>query len=154
MRTIKFRVWSIESKSFLDSDDIAIRNNGLILTYDWHHDYGKSWGSSFENHIVQQYTGLLDKNGKEIYEGDILKLTFSEESLKKLYKGELYKIITKNSKTEFIGEVTSDYSHGILSHFSYHVGGIMPFWYFKQLTSRNGIEVIGNIFENPELIKN
>ncbi len=74
-----------------------------------------------------QFTGLLDKNGKEIYEGDILKDNIDG-----------YVVVREMTGGHFTWKSTLS-----------GIGGIFPFDY----NQKNNCEVIGNIYENPELIK-
>lgn len=114
MREIKFRVWEGEKMIHLTAgygmEYISI--NGFEMR------------SEFESVILMQYTGLKDKNGKEIYEGDIVK---AEE-----YVG------FKNLTAEVI------YNRG---RFCLNTGTI-PEDLLPELS-----EIIGNIYENPELLK-
>ena len=81
------------------------------------------WNSGDECTLMQ-YTGLKDKNGKEIYEGDVVKI-------QSLLGG---------------GRISTDYIEWERTGFVSHFGGRIP--------RENRIEVIGNIYENPDLIKN
>lgn len=85
--------------------------------------------------VIEQYTGLKDKNGKEIYEGDIVKLTGKVAQ----NKSTIYEVVWENS---LIGYVLIS-----LEPSKSDVG------YLNETEIENRYEVIGNIHENPELLK-
>jgi uncharacterized phage protein (TIGR01671 family) len=89
---------------------------------------------------VGQFTGLKDKNGNEIYEGDILNSTFGDG----------------NSSTIFFGEYFQDEDHPNASSIGFYFKDPDGDEYgFGKSTDGNtdAYEVIGNIHENPELLK-
>jgi len=123
MREIKFRFWGLLEKSWL------IDGRTETSIYDFAFKNGMNWNfitkkEALERVVVVQYTGLKDKNGKEIYEGDVLK----HDSHKYLFEIKWY-------PNDAAWRFHRDDKGGM------GMAGINESW-----------EIIGNIYENPELI--
>lgn len=131
MRTIKFRGKDIESGQWAIGDLHTLCDKPHIHTE--HTSFPFAGKRSFVNpDTIGQFTGLHDKNGKEIYEGDILTDSWVDFSRKPAY---LTVVIFKDGAFGF----------------DLHYDGFTP---MQHLMSDNmKFEVIGNIFDNPELLK-
>lgn len=126
MREIKFRIWDIDEKKFnvnekdrlgcgdtkkCMSERVDFENNSVEINAD-------------ERYIFSEYTGLKDKNNKEIYEGDIVK-----------FLNGIFEVIWCNEKASFMLK-NKEYKEFL--NFIYE--------------NNNGMEIVGNIYENSELL--
>ncbi|MCD6473673.1 MAG: hypothetical protein J7K47_02020 [Thermoplasmata archaeon] len=98
-------------------------------------------GNKLQRFILMQYTGLKDKNGKEIYEGDIVKI-YDEDFDGNIEIIKIAKVVFKNAS--FFLEPALDEGS-----FIYTLSAELEYWDIGGCE----IEVIGNIYENKELLK-
>jgi uncharacterized phage protein (TIGR01671 family) len=137
-RQIKFRVWDI----MFSNDPKMINWETLIKRAPLLKD-----GFNENEAVLMQWSGLLDKHGKEIYEGDIV---------------ETQSVTGKNRFIVKFGQVQRNIvAHGRLDSFPAEISCFyfekdgLPFFRitanFKGGHDKDIMEVIGNIFENPEL---
>ena len=133
-RPLKFRVWDVEQNKFLPS----YADKGI----EFYHEQGKDWhekqvrdivpvswflqdhNNNLANYIVTQYTGLKDKNDKEICEGDILE-----------WKGEfIAEVFFEQENAAFVSKSKTDGKAFMSENY------VLNF------------QIIGNIFEHSELL--
>jgi len=151
-REIKFRAWDTIKNIFVDEGEITfyfygdsrieVHPNSITYIGDQVHN-GEPERGRF---IIQQYTGLKDKNGKEIFEGDILifyiRLDADIDDAGHVFKCK--------------GQVIFDNGTFIIKNIEPKV---RPFFYFDWDEMKIGehceeLYVGGNIYQNPELVGN
>lgn len=166
MRTIKFRAFHKETKEIypvneinFQDEEVIIKNNDNIYIY-----------LSFSEIELMQFTGLYDKNGKEVFEGDILQYCNKSKQIYNVKYGNYNRNADlKNTAPQYIGAtffldgtgigMYKEKSYKVVNPiytyndhaFLYPVSGDFPstFERYKELWA---LEIIGNIHDNPELL--
>ena len=136
-RILKFRAWDKEKKIIMDCCSCAgIEFGGRVISLAPFQE-GKN---ITERVILMQYTGLKDKNGKEIYEGDIVDLDM----------GQICQIQPAPSRyREIIFDVSCSCFRWVDTNTKKELSG----YSICVNNAKEFCEVIGNIYENPELLE-
>lgn len=146
MREIKFNYWDRKEKvMYRNSSNLAICSNGGVSELIHHEEYLEWVGTDYKKHIIPlQYTGLKDRSGTEIYEGDILEfINEDSERTIAICKFGNRRLVTDRGITIdiqcFYFEVKGWKTNPVVSN-------------YKGVHDLEIMEVRGNIYENPELI--
>jgi len=148
-RETKFRAWQEEEKKMWV--DVGIDDGGSAIL-DTHIGFAPLKGS----HIIMQYTGLLDKQGKEIYEGDVLAHNSKDAH------DNTYQIRYEVKFGEYDnGKCYDDNISGcgwwlkrfILIRSNGEIDSEIQVYDYRGLHGLENSEVIGNIYENKELLE-
>ena len=130
MRPIKFRAWDAKAKAMFSPSSICFKGT-TVWVCDAHGENKLEYELVNENAHLMQFTGLVDRNDKDIYEGDIV-------------------WVVNGSEGKQIAEVVWD-----PERFCWHLkrGTIGNGWGLYQWRGEaDDIQVIGNIYENPWLV--
>ena len=124
----KFRAWDKHGKKMFANDELIIWNGNVYANDSKKLTCNNLKGWSIDDEYLMQSTGLFDRNGKEVFVGDIIKCTRGcphEVYIEKEYAG------------TFIGGMPAIYLKGLSEGYAW----------------TEAEEIIGNIYENPELLE-
>lgn len=122
MKEIKFRVWDKVSEIYLNPENLYLRMSGDLLLVSIQPELKNA---GIESVVLEQYTGLKDLNGKEIFEGDIVKMRFAEGA-------EERNVEIKFKDASFCAETEYWTSYALAEH---------------------DLVIVGNVHTNPELLE-
>jgi uncharacterized phage protein (TIGR01671 family) len=150
-REIKFRAWDYDKKIFLPAKTYAILSvtdfgaTGIMLTDFENYKEGEYFYPNTQQ--INQYTGLKDSKGTEIYEGDIVR--WDDGS-----KGDYWRVAkcVWSEKNSFAFEIIPNKSINCYENGRTHTFNFGNFIYTPLPSAYNNVlEIIGNIYEKPEL---
>lgn len=137
MRLSKYRVWCI-NKNGWETDPVVLYPNGIL---EHTNRVGIKTFLQVETHIIQFYTGLTDKNGKEICEGDIVEFCHYDDLITGNDDSEDFPIDAQITAVQNGGTIVGDFDDWNMWTLGFAMDADYVF------------KIIGNIKENPELLK-
>jgi uncharacterized phage protein (TIGR01671 family) len=138
MRTIKFRAWDKENRKIVPVVSLDYRTyDGKFSTVTLYDGENTAYSLFFNAFELMQFTGLHDKNGREIYEGDIV--AWNEDELADM--GE--RIIHYEGKGQIVW--VKEFCHFGIEEIPKKLGH----WSFSEDAR---YEVLGNIYSTPDLL--
>lgn len=144
MRIIKFRAWDKEDEKFFEPvyeaykgelSELVINFNGCLTlrTMD-------DFRGTQDRYILMQFTGLNDKNGKEVYRGDVVAFKYNPGNNNPIFKGREYNALVEWDSCNPCF-VLVEIGPAKRREYDFVMAGLLT------------LEVIGNEWENPELLK-
>lgn len=156
-REIKFRAWDKSKRIMYSSNctNLLLHFNGQLQSYD---EYGKLLGTFNTPEMkIMQYIGLKDKNGKEIYENDILKVLVRQKEKHAPVDGletivdDLFSDIGLKETYFWTVEYVNFNTYSGFRCYGTNRRFNIPLTYSTLINTE--AEIIGNIYENPELLE-
>lgn len=144
MREILFRGKRLDNGEWIDGyyahiGPVNCKRADIIPEYS-----SAFYGVEVDPSTVGQFTGLLDKNGNKIFEGDVVKYSFDNPDSP---------IATENGKRLIIGRIFfSDWRASFSVTAGRNCSSALNNDLFNYVRNGNRVEIIGNIHDNPELL--
>lgn len=147
----RYRVWDKELQTMLDVSLIDFKK-GVLVGEHW--EFGETNFMSFDEIVLMQTTGLFDRNGKEIFEGDILK--FNDEWAEYCHEGYVDGSVEGINFVEVVrGEACFEFGKTRYPESSLFIRMEDERLTFAELIKSRDFEfeIIGNVYENKELLE-
>jgi uncharacterized phage protein (TIGR01671 family) len=125
-REIKFRAWWVNDKKMDSWQDIYTSQSVMSMYFKYDRDFP---------HVLMQFTGLKDKNGREIYEGDLVPCIYNRDG----HTDHIYEVIWYEENAAF--------------RLRRHGNACPQLQVIQEMYDAARNEVIGNIYENPSLLQ-
>lgn len=135
---LKYRAWDKHGQKMFANDELIIWNGNVYANDSKKLTCNNLKGWSIDDEYLMQSTGLKDKNGKEIFEGDIVKRHRSP-FFKAKWEYQIETVIREGANLLLGREFGKNF-------------GTIPF--DSPFAKSDLLEIIGNVYENPELLEN